>query len=105
MDTYSRADITCLQFDSFRSAFPNDMQERIFIVPNPVPMPPNVMPPMDRREHIICCVARIRLDQKQQDVLVNSFSLISKKFPSWRIELYGKGYNDNEEQFGSSSRL
>lgn len=42
------------------------------------------------REKIICSIGRLE-NQKRFDVLINIFSKIHKKYPDWKLEIYGKG--------------
>ncbi|MEZ0003811.1 glycosyltransferase [Sinorhizobium fredii] len=91
--TYNKADVVSVQFQSFRKFFPKLMRKKVIALPNPVP-PIRVGDFPDRRP-VIVCVARIYIDQKGQDILVNAFAKIAAKYPDWVVHLYGAEREDD----------
>lgn len=54
---------------------------------------PNIVPQFEinngEKEKVIINVARLAKSQKRQHLLINSFAKIAKKFPEWRVEIWG----------------
>ena len=94
--TYASADSIHVQLPTFADQFPTRLQKRIHVIANPVLLPES-LPPLEKREDLIVCVARISLRQKGQDHLIRAFSRVSHRFANWRVELYG---DIREEDFG-----
>ena len=62
----------------------------IFIIPNFVTyFPENIIPYSERQNRIIC-VGRLTM-QKGFDYLIDAWSLISNKYPEWKIDIFGHG--------------
>lgn len=91
---YDAASIISVQFGSFRTAFPENMQSKIIVLPNPIEIPETARSP---RENTIICVGRIWFEQKRQDVLLEAFAKVAKEFPEWKVKFYGTSYGDNGE--------
>ena len=93
LETYARAARVILQLPEYAKFFPLLKRSNIRIIPNPIyPAPPEAQG-MEKK-NVIVCVARITLQQKHQDLLVEAFHLIAAEFPGWVIHLYGKEYGD-----------
>ena len=60
------------------------------VVPNPVTCYPETLPTAPREEGRILCVGRLTA-QKRFDRLVDAFSLIAARHPSWHIDIFGDG--------------
>ncbi|PTD21985.1 glycosyltransferase [Sphingomonas fennica] len=88
INAYRKATLVAVQFNSFRRYFPKAVQRKMRTIPNPVPA---IRAHEDiQRENQIICVARLFLEQKQQDLLVRAFAEIAEEFPQYRLVLYGK---------------
>lgn len=83
------------RFDALVALTNNDRAEwakyidNVFVIPNPVTY---ILPNMEGRveKKRIICVGRLH-EQKGFDLLIESFSLISKKCPEWHIDIFGEG--------------
>ena len=85
---YNKADLVSVQFPVFRKFFPLLMRRKVVALPNP--LMPMKQGKFTKRKKVILCVARISLQQKQQDLLVESFALIANEFPDWQLHLAGE---------------
>ena len=78
------ADYNHVIFPQFIETYYN--QDKVKAIPNPII-------PLTNRANMgskkIVNIARYDLDQKQQDVLVRAFALLSGKYPDWTLDLYG----------------
>lgn len=59
----------------------------IEVIPNPLPF--SSKPPSSRQSKTVICVGKISY-QKGQDLLLEIWNKIWKKYPDWKLELYGK---------------
>lgn len=67
------------------------------IIPNPVICKENIeLPPFEKRENAFVTVGRLDLFQKRQDVLIRAFAIFIKKYPDYKLYIYGKGGDLNE---------
>ncbi|MDN6290707.1 MAG: glycosyltransferase [Tetragenococcus koreensis] len=85
-------DFNHMIFETFAENFPR--KDTVRVVPNPVPdISKDVQNFTCNQENKIVHIGRFQLDQKQQDLLVKSFSHIAKKHSSWNLELYGSDWH------------
>lgn len=70
--------------------FSNSIQNRSVVINNSVPLKYNDFPIPAERKKIIVNVGRLH-EQKNQELLINSFAEISEKFPEYKLEIYGEG--------------
>jgi len=92
---YNKADVVSVQFPSFRRFFPGLMRRKVVVLPNPIS--PLRVGEFTARKKIISNVARIYLDQKGQDLLVDAFAKIADKYPDWVVHLYGAERKEDAE--------
>ena len=62
----------------------------IFVIPNLVTVYPNDISCYSKRSNRIICVGRLTR-QKGFDYLIKAWAMISKKYPTWRIDIFGHG--------------
>jgi GalNAc-alpha-(1->4)-GalNAc-alpha-(1->3)-diNAcBac-PP-undecaprenol alpha-1,4-N-acetyl-D-galactosaminyltransferase len=64
----------------------------VAIIPNPIlPSDIYVKNKITERKDEICNVARMVIFQKRQDILINAFAIVSKKYPLMKLVLFGEG--------------
>jgi predicted O-methyltransferase YrrM len=85
--------VICLQIDSFAKFFPERLQDKIEIIPNPIQQQ-NHQPSQVQREKLIVCIARLQFNQKRQDILLQAFSQITNLWPDWHLAFYGAEYGE-----------
>ena len=86
---YSRADVCVFQTVEQKEMFPQEIQDKAVIIPNPVKQ--NLPQPHqgDRRKIIVnYCGLR---DQKNLPLLIHAFSCVSAKHSDYSLEIYGEG--------------
>lgn len=64
--------------------------EKVMVVPNPITFYCDEIDDLLRKRGRILCVARLET-QKRLDRLIDAFSLIANRYPSWYIDVYGDG--------------
>lgn len=86
---YWRADKIIYQTDGAMHAFPNWLQKKGSVIPNPVPC--TIPEPWEgKHENTIVAVGRFE-EQKNHKMLIDAFSHFHKKYPEYILHLYGKG--------------
>lgn len=75
----------------FQRALP---KVRLVHIPNIVPQYGTV-DSMEERENVIIDVARLEVKQKRQHLLIEAFAQIAKKYPTWKVELWGSEQGGN----------
>jgi glycosyltransferase involved in cell wall biosynthesis len=85
------ADAFVFQTIEAQKFFPEKVVERSMVIPNPVFS--NNVPDrfIGERENEIVNVARLDIFQKRQDVLLEAFAKINKKYDNYVLKLYGSG--------------
>lgn len=64
----------------------------VYVMPNFLPCDnDSSVPFMDGRNKIVVSLGRMNTDQKGFDRLINSYALIAKKYPNWKLHIYGSG--------------
>ena len=64
--------------------------KHIKVIPNPVTSYCDDLPQIERHEGRIICAGRFT-PQKRFDRLIDAFSLLANKYPSWNVDIYGEG--------------
>lgn len=83
------AGITVL-LEEFRDWFPSHLHSRISVVPNAVePVDPALLQSA-RRSKTVMAVGRLT-KVKRFDVLLRAWSSVERKYPDWKLEIYGVG--------------
>lgn len=64
----------------------------VFVMPNFLPCDnDSSVPFMNERNKIVVSLGRMNTDQKGFDRLIDSYALIAKKHPDWKLHIYGSG--------------
>lgn len=64
----------------------------VYVMPNFLPCDNDrSVPSMDERKNIVVSLGRMNTDQKGFDRLIDSYALIAKKHPEWKLHIYGSG--------------
>lgn len=81
--------------DSFRDYYQNKYQNKIITIPNQIEDNSERIDIRRENNYTILNVGSF-LENKNQLLLILSFSLIERKYPEWKIQLYGEfyGYQD-----------
>lgn len=72
--------------DRWRSQKVKDIK----VIPNPVTLYCDELPQIERHEGRIICAGRFT-PQKRFDRLIDAFSLLADKYPSWNVDIFGEG--------------
>lgn len=83
------ADRITVQFPDYKYQYPSFLQKKIVAIHNPV-FPSNKKNINESDQKIILYVARICF-QKNHELLINAFSILSNSFDDWRLILAGDG--------------
>lgn len=73
-----------------KSDWEKQVQLPVYVIPNCVTCYPEDITPYSGRPQRIVCVGRLTA-QKGFDYLIEAWSLIASKYPTWRIDIYGHG--------------
>jgi glycosyltransferase involved in cell wall biosynthesis len=94
------ADLNHVLFDKFAESFPSDITHRVRVVHNPIfPSHYRCDPKTNESEpNIILHIGRYDLYQKQQDIIIESFASLAKKYPNWQVHLYGTDWRGGEKK-------
>lgn len=86
---YGKAEKLILQTEDVKSEFPQKLQKKAVVVPNPIAsdMP---MPFEGERKKRVVSAARLQ-SQKNQKLLIQAFAEFAKEFPSYELHLFGEG--------------
>lgn len=69
------------------------------IIPNPVTISSNVdLKPFKQREKQIVTVGRIAIEQKRNDIQIKAFALVHKKYPDYKLVIYGNSSNNDDKK-------
>jgi len=79
------------QTEGAREYFSNSLQKRSTIIPNPVMNIDIEAQDWNKRLNEIVFVARFDIRQKRQDVMVNAFAIVAKKYKDYKLIFYGDG--------------
>ena len=91
---FSRADACVFQTDEAKSYFPEIVQKKGYVIPNPIN---NNLPDINRGTRRKRVIAVCRLSpQKNLEMLVNAYASIASDFPEYTLEIYGKGPVENK---------
>ena len=87
------ADRITVQMPAYRDVYPQYLRERIRVIPNPVLVPSSFAEPAKSNNGYFSLLYHGRLDlfQKQLDILLQAFALVSKEFSNWNLVIMGDG--------------
>lgn len=86
---YRRAEKLVLQTEDMRRCFPEKLQKRAVVIPNPVSdeVP---LPFMGERKKRVVSVARLQ-PQKNHRLLLDAFAEFGQRFPDYELHIFGVG--------------
>ena len=93
IETFQKADAIHLLLDSYKKTLPIELENKISIIHNPIKVPLNSEYKIfnaNKKPNILLSVGRFS-QQKRYDILVQSFSNITNKYPNWELHIYGAG--------------
>lgn len=80
--------ISLTQFDA--KSWSDRGVKNVTIIPNPITQYSDQLPVVQRKPGRIIAVGRM-YKQKRFDRLIDAFSIIAEKHPSWTLDIYGEG--------------
>lgn len=88
---FRRADRFVFQTRQAKECFSKSVQNRSDVIANPIIPLKRTMPRKDNIEKRIVMIARLDINQKRQDLLIESFKMVSETHPDYTLDLYGDG--------------
>ncbi|WP_019679568.1 glycosyltransferase [Ruminococcus flavefaciens] len=88
---YMLADGCVFQTKGAAKYFPKRIQRKSTVIPNFIFQEKRDFVSIEKKEKIVSFSARFELKQKRQDIMVEAFYLVSKKYPDWKLVFYGDG--------------
>lgn len=89
--TYALADGIVFQTEGARSFFSSKVKSKSVVISNPVIDSGIQIKEWNERDKTISFVGRFDIVQKRQDVMIESFALVHKKNPDYKLVFYGDG--------------
>lgn len=101
--TYPSADGIIVQTQRIQNYFPLELQERIFIIPNPVILPSIekkalLNKRLNKSKKSVIAIGRLE-QQKGFDLLLQAFAKIKDKYSEWTLTILGEGSLRPELEF------
>ncbi len=87
---YSKSDIIVFQTNGAKSFFNEKVQKKGVIITNPINEKFLNILKSDKKENCIVNVGRLE-PQKNQKLLINACTNVFKKYPNWKLKIYGEG--------------
>lgn len=96
VECFTKVDGIHLLLDKFSESLPEELQDKITLIPNGIDIPDNVNS-YESRDKLIIAVGRLA-EQKRFDRLINAVSIIADDLRrnEWRVEIYGDGHLKSE---------
>ena len=96
---YGLSDACIFQLKDARDFYNKKIQRKSYIIPNPFLLPCRVEPYYGERRKTIVGAGRFQ-PEKGFDILIEAFALVNKKFPEFKLIIYGEGplLKDYKEQ-------
>ena len=91
---FKRADMYVFQTPQAMAFYNKTIQSRGVVIPNPVK--PLKRTCERRPDNRIVNVARLDINQKRQDLLIDAFKIISQHYPELSLHFYGDGDDEKE---------
>ncbi len=89
--TYPSADAVVVLTESAKAFFPQGLQRKLHVIPNPVLAAPATIPaPTAETEKQVIALGRFS-EEKRFDLLLNAFAAVHAKHPDWKLLLLGEG--------------
>lgn len=87
---YKRANKIVLQTPDVLDCFPDTIQKKCVVIPNPVPADMPMPRRTEEREKTILTAGRLT-EQKNHKMLLEVFTEFSKQFPEYHLNIFGRG--------------
>jgi glycosyltransferase involved in cell wall biosynthesis len=88
---YPFANRIVVQTSRVKQSFPQKLQDKLAIIPNPVfPPPQETYPRLPASTYSMIAIGRLT-EQKGFDLLIRAFSELSPRYPDWRLTILGDG--------------
>lgn len=88
---FKKASGYVFQTEGAKDCFCKDIQDRGYVIPNPVIVSHSECLPFEARKKKIVSVGRLEFKQKRQDLLLEAFEYVHKKHPDYELYCYGDG--------------
>ncbi|KAB2332602.1 glycosyltransferase [Bacillus mesophilum] len=88
---YRYADGAVFQTEGAKEFYPNNLQKKSVIIPNPVTILEEKRVIHNERKNEIAFVARFSIKQKRQDIMVKAFRKVVNEIPDIKLIFYGDG--------------
>ena len=88
---FTNASGLVFQTEGAKNCFSQKVQDKGFVIPNPVAVSDVECVPYENREKKIVSVGRFDFNQKRQDLLIEAFAEVHKKFSDYKLVFYGDG--------------
>ena len=89
--SYYFANIIVFQTEEAKEKFPNKIQNKSVVIPNPVIQAYRKRVEYSKRDNTIAFAARFNIEQKRQDIMVEAFEIVHKKHPTIKLNFFGDG--------------
>lgn len=89
------ADVYVFQTTYARDFYSSDIRSKSVVIPNPIDPLLRTQVRYGNVQKRIVSVARLQIWQKRQDLLIESFRLISERYPNYTLDLYGDGPDED----------
>lgn len=86
-DVYAKSDITVFQTERAKNYFSEKIQRNSVIIPNPIQV--KALAGKVRKKRIV--TAGRLMPQKNHEMLINAFAQLYKKYPEYRLDIFGEG--------------
>ncbi|EXJ23320.1 Alpha-1,4-N-acetylgalactosamine transferase PglH [Alkalibacterium sp. AK22] len=93
---FKKANGVVFQTEGARDFFDSKVKKNSTIIPNPISSKNQFNRYDVQTKKIIVNVARFWLYQKRQDILLKAFKEFNKKYPSYKLVLFGDGPDENK---------
>lgn len=88
---FALADGYVFQTPQARDFFSSKVKRKAIVIPNPVFEEDALQEYVGEKKKIIVSIARLDIEQKRQDLIIDAFNLIKDDFPEHVLYLYGDG--------------
>jgi glycosyltransferase involved in cell wall biosynthesis len=89
-EAFELADEILVLLPEFKAWFPDHLQKKITVMPNPVARISPLPSPAPIRQHTILGVGRLTRI-KRFDLLIEAWSKLEDRYPGWRVKIFGEG--------------
>ncbi|MDY0016289.1 MAG: glycosyltransferase family 4 protein [Candidatus Delongbacteria bacterium] len=87
---YKKAQAVTVLTPEDKVFFPDELQNKIIVMPNPVSKPEKVKTDYSELKYELIAVGRL-VKEKGFDILIKAFLIVEKEFPKLKLNIYGSG--------------